>query len=248
MPDIIAKTSVSEPFRVLAVGAGNGKPYDEELLSMLCTSQKHVVYTVVEPSETAVKEFQDLVRNKYSSIEFRWFCMTWQDFQDEEWKKKDTSKYNIIHFVHSVYYISSSVEELRERMNRCYTEMLYAGGAIIISAASRKGKCYYMSHNPDSISKFLGDFNMILKIATEQGWRADADELQFQFDLSKCFVEDSVEGNLLLDFITHVKDFRLTASREMFEYMMKKLDEQTHGVEKIVYPCIFDVTTIWKED
>ena len=44
MPDIIAKTSSTEPFRVLAVGTGDGKPYDEELLNMLCTSQKHVVY------------------------------------------------------------------------------------------------------------------------------------------------------------------------------------------------------------
>ena len=151
---------------------------------------------MVEPSETAVKEFQDLVRNKYGPVEFRWFCMTWQDFQDKEWKKQDGSQYNIIHFVHSVYYVSSTVDELEDRMHRCYAEMLNAGGGIVIFAGDKKRQKYFFwLENVDK--QFTWDFTleMVLKIAIEEKWKFEVEELNSELDLAKCFDEESVEGH-----------------------------------------------------
>ena len=165
---------------------------------MLCTSQKQVVFAVVEPSLTAGKKLEDLMKTKYSSVEFRRFCMTWKDFQDKEWKKQDGSQYNLIHFIHSVYHICSSVEKLRERLQKCYAEMLNAGGALVICADGGTGRTCFLCKVDDSFWwKFK--FNIVHEIASKEGWKVDADELKFEVDLIKCFNEESGKGNLLLD-------------------------------------------------
>ena len=245
MPDIIKRSSTATPFRVLAVGPGNGKPFDEELLNMLCSSQKPVVYTVVEPERSCIDELQELVKNKYSSVEFRWFCSTWQDFQDKEWKN-DGSHYNLIHFLQCAYYISESVEELRERMKKCYDEMLGAGGVIVITASNLKGKWCFL---PSVTEAFWWNFkvNIITKIAQEENWKVDADELTHQVDLSACFDQDSVQGNLMLDFLAQKYNYRQSVEEEELEKNLKFLEDLTDDSLNIVYPCILDITKVWKE-
>ena len=241
MPGVITKAASSGPFRVLAVGAGNGQPFDEELLNILCAAQKHIVYTVVEPSPTALKEFKDFVKNKYSSVEFKWFCATFQDFQDKE---VVSDGYNLIHFLHSVYYISSSEVELRERLRRCYKELLHTGGAMVITAHSYKGKSCLP---PMEGLWWIAKCNKILQFATDEGWKVEADEGKYKVDASLCFDETSEEGNFLLDFVTRTKNYRQVATKEQIEKTLRYIQEQTDCESKVVYPCIIDLTTIWKE-
>ena len=250
LPGIIEKAATKQPFRVLAIGTGTGQPFDEELLNMLCASQKSVVYTVVEPSQNSVKKFKEFVKEKYSSVEFEWFCMSWEDFQDKEWKGDtgDSSQYNLIHLIHSLYYISSSVDELRDRIRRCCAEMLIAGGAMVVLADDSTGKyCFASMGNLDRKFWWMFGVNVVLEVASSEGWKVDAQEEYFKVDLSKCFDEDSVEGNLLLDFLTLIKDVRLKTPKEEMVALLKHLEEKTDGEGKIVYPCILDCTTVWKE-
>ena len=132
-------------------------------------------------------------------------------------------------------------------MKKCYDEMLKAGGAMV-SLVNRKMKhSLLLDMDLETFWWYSQESGMFANMAKEQGWKVDNEELSFKLDASKCFDEDSVEGNLLLDFYTQTKDFRLSATKEELQSTMTKLEKRTDGLSRTVYPCMFDVTTIRKK-
>ena len=53
----------------------------------------------------------------------------------------------------------------------------------------------------------------IADFAVKNGWKQQQYWYDFQIDITEIFDEYSVEGNLLLDFITQTKDFRVVTEK-----------------------------------
>ena len=54
-------------------------------------------------------------------------------------------------------------------------------------------------------------------IVGEAGWRYDVHNLEYEIDVTDVFDTESTEGNLLLDVLTHIKNFRDTADEQVVE-------------------------------
>lgn len=69
----------------------------------------------------------------------------------------------------------------------------------------------------------------VLDIAQKFGWRyKDSQEVvEHQFDLTDIFDRTSTTGNIALDFITQMSNFRINASSERLEVVLQVLRNET---------------------
>ncbi|XP_048578043.1 uncharacterized protein LOC125559897 [Nematostella vectensis] len=118
---------------------------------------------------------------------------TIERFVDDDQSNK---RYDLIHLIHSLYYVHRSDRDVL--LERLYREKL--AKKVILIIISQQSDIVDNS----SMSKH------VLRIIKKNNWSHEV----FPFDRSEIFMDKSTEGNLLLDFLTHYKDFRVTAQRE----------------------------------
>ncbi|EDO44024.1 predicted protein [Nematostella vectensis] len=88
-------------------------------------------------------------------------------------------------------------------LERLYREKLAKKGVILIIISQQSDIVDNSSMSKD-----------VLRIIKKNNWSHEVFPIDMPFDGSEIFMDKSTEGNLLLDFLTHYKDFRVTAQRE----------------------------------
>nr|XP_054755091.1 histamine N-methyltransferase-like isoform X1 [Lytechinus pictus] len=214
-------------YRSLGVGTGNGE-YELHLLKQLSSRFPRIKHVVIEPSHEFIQEYQtEAATTSFNgSIEFEWYEGTFQGYKEKTLDSAD-GRFDFISAIHSLYY----VENARETVKLLY-DCLAPGGMMMIE----------MSDDKSSGQRMFADFPELQQMFTLKNWVTYSDvtgalhdmNIPFSrlvnpifFDITDVFDETSREGNLLLDFFTHVSNFRQTADSDLVKRVLQFLKRKS---------------------
>ena len=226
----------SPVFRVLGVGSGKGKT-DLRILAGIAkafgatqTKKAALHSVVVEPSAEMIEEFKTSVSPLPQSlagvadVSFEWHEMTLQKFS-ECFPHKES--FDMIHFVASLFYMDA------ESALSCCHQKLASGGAMFCTIAPEESffpkisRKLYTKVDLGSAQKIYTEVDLV-NIARKNNW--EYEELwkaNYLCDITCCFDESSKDGSILLDFLTHQRDFRARADQAFYNEIMDFLGEES---------------------
>ena len=240
----------SAEFRVLGVGSGHGQT-DLRIVTAIAaaieSSQKRraVIHTtIIEPS-AMIAEFQTTVScslpqplKDLADVSFEWHQMTLQKCMECSPK---IECFDMVHFVASLYYMDAEIS-----LQNCF-QRLVCGGAIFCTVGPEDSFFPRLSRmlqdrvNLGSTKKLYTKVDLV-NIAKRNNWKYEGLwKTHCTADITSCFDESSTEGQYLLDFLTHVPEFRVTTDRMIYEDVMQFLDNESTTDEngkKLIKPEI----------
>ncbi|XP_072435811.1 histamine N-methyltransferase isoform X4 [Chiloscyllium punctatum] len=215
LPDVIASIGKKggSSLNVLGVGSGSGK-IDLEILGKI--QSKHPGFfihnEVVEPNPQHISKYKALVKewNSGPNISFTWNQMTSGEYEMQNKKRNESKKFDFIHMIEMLYY----VESLHDTIKYFHSLLETNGKLLIVQTADDGG---YHSLWRKAGSRFLSSclFLDVHKVLDEIRMKYHIYELSSIFDITECFIEGNENGELLLDFLTHIVDFRKTAPADL---------------------------------
>ncbi|KAJ7393851.1 hypothetical protein OS493_003518 [Desmophyllum pertusum] len=218
------------PFCILGVGSGDGGN-DFAFLEMLSKIRRRkdnkfqLFQRVIEPDKQMFQAFRAKAEHlpeslkSWANIEFDLRSTTYQEYVEQ--KKEDDMKFDVVHFVHSLYYAG-----LEPALEHCYEKELGAKGIILCmiqsedSAYVKYGRAFSahgMIYNPGAYysNRHVKD------VAEKNGWKyVECSGETKTCDITAIFDESSREGNQLLDFLTHWLDVRVTATKDNLQKIL----------------------------
>ncbi|XP_072179832.1 histamine N-methyltransferase-like [Diadema setosum] len=219
--------------RSLGVGSGSGE-YDIILLRMLSQRFSRFNHVVLEPARVYLEEFQSTVAKESSSGEwsvpgaanFEWHNETLEEYMA---KKNDHSsegspqQFDFISAVHSLYY----VDEVRVALQFLYGSL--APGGTLLTTLLKDTSSYTDTSSVTAQEVTKENYTSstkVKRVLTELDIPFTISEQRVSADITSIFDQGSAEGNLLLDFLTHVGHFRETATKEMEEAVLTRFRKQ----------------------
>ena len=229
MPSVIQKLPQNQTcFNILSVGSGTGevdmeilKIIKEELQRTRGRHQIKIYNRAIEPNECACDLYKSSVKRANDlQIDFDVRCQTFQQYKEQGPENgEERTKFDVIHLMHSIYFL-----DIEESLIHCIENELNVSGSLFIMVEGPDLSFWvqYKERFPDRYGKPGDSFKTvevekIFKIIREAGWRYDVLNLEYQIDVTDVFDAESAEGNLLLDFLTHIKNFRDTADEQVVE-------------------------------
>lgn len=228
--------SNSPVFRVLGVGSGKGKT-DLRILTAIGTAsgasqtKKAGIHSViVEPNAEMIAEFKTSVSPLpqplagLADVSFQWHEMTFQKFTEYSPQKQS---FDMIHFVASLFYMDAETA-----LSYCY-QKLASGGAMFCTVVPEESlfpKILRKLHTKldlGSTQKIYTEVDLI-NIARKNSWKyEELWKTHNLIDITCCDDESSPEGSILLDFLTHQRDFRVTAGKTLYKEVMDFLNQES---------------------
>ncbi|XP_078354950.1 histamine N-methyltransferase-like [Oculina patagonica] len=211
------------PFSILSVGSGDGEndlPF-LEILSKLCQEKdkKAQMFTrAIEPINNSLEGFRAKAEHLPESLKIiadvEWCAMTFQKYVEQ--KKKEDVKFDVVHFLHSIYYAGP----LDTALKHCYEKELKEKGVILIIMNDEDGSFvkYGRAFSDQGLILNPEVYNSnkdVRDVAEKNGWKyVECPGETKPFDITTIFDSSSQQGNKLLDFLTHCVDVRETASQD----------------------------------
>ncbi|XP_078381532.1 histamine N-methyltransferase-like [Oculina patagonica] len=147
--------------------------------------------------------------------------MTFQ--KNVEQKKKTDVKFDVVHFIHSLYFVGP----LETALEHCYEKELGTKG-VIFSIASDEENPFV------KYGRMFSDHGLILNpevynsnkdvrdLAKKNGWKyVECPGETISLDITAIFDRSSEQGNKLLDFLTQCVNVRETASQDNLMKILK---------------------------
>ncbi len=228
------RASNKSPYRVLSVGSGEG----ENDISILKTLNDKIPLAVgeslslfnrvIEPDVDRLASFRTKAVNlaehfrRPANIDFEWIPMTFEEYTSQ--KKADDVKFNVVHFIHSIYYV-----RIEDALVHCYEKELGRKGVIISIA----------QHEASPIRKLPDEFSDqhvalypsngdVIAVAITRGWKYFVCPGDFKsLDVTAIFDWSSHEGGYLLDFLTARIDVRQSEEKATVEEILKFWQDQS---------------------
>lgn len=229
----------NQVLNVLSIGSGNGK-HDIEILKTLArgltsldgqSSKPSIQACIVEPS-SLIADFMQSVSSlpeelsSHVNVSFQWHKVTFQEFSRAS-LEHNNGTFHFIHFVCSLYYA-----EAEESLTLCFNK-LERGGAILCVIAGEESLFAKLSKRDDVPISNIYTGKEIIAIARRNNWRyEEIPTVNYEMEVSGLFDENSPTGNLMLDFLTHTVNFRLTADRALFSEIMDLIRQSSITNEK----------------
>ena len=218
------------PFSILSVGSGEGfndLPFIEKLSEVYRgkNGKLQLFLRAIEPDKTKVEVFrtkgEDLSAslNQRVNVKFDWCPVPFQKYVEQ--KKPNDVKFDVIHFLHSIYYV-----DVENALKHCYTCELGDKG-IIFSFTQDKDSPYVRYGRAFSSEGFILSPSSyysnkeVIQVARRNGWRfVECPGEVTAGDLTEIFDSSSKEGGLLLDFLTQRVNTRQTLSAEKLQKIL----------------------------
>ncbi|XP_078592964.1 histamine N-methyltransferase B-like [Branchiostoma floridae x Branchiostoma japonicum] len=190
--------------RVLGIGSGSGEA-DSIITKKLLQRHSSVYNRVVEPSEGLIEKYKTLAREdtSLSAVKFDWRHQTTEEYFLSS--REENIKFHLIHAINVLYYVEDPVATLRNMW-----EQLADGGCMLVTMESEKGdwgklglklwEDFGQGDRLDTSLRMAGDIKRWLDA---MGATYVSFENKVDVNATECFQENSEEGMLLLDFITH---------------------------------------------
>ena len=164
---------------------------------------KKVTYTVVEPSAVAIDEFKHNISSQcgvFQNIKFNWINKRVEEFLEG----KEAERYDLIQFVHVLYYVESEEEILKS----AYDKFLANPGCILTVVVTED--CIWR--------KLLEPFELkipsleanqptnveLSQICKRNGWEYETFEGKLDVEVTEVFDERVPVGQEILKFFLHM--------------------------------------------
>lgn len=216
------------PARLLSVGCGGGV-MDARISSVFAEHAEALTLTGVDPNPEHTKAFESLFADKVYAVEV--FTDLFENYRPE-------GTFDVVHFVHCLYYFEHIAPELRSA-----ADMLAPGGIMIILQAPNED----LNHLADRVWK---------KQFEQSAWYSDdvlaalepldleirTQRLEAHVDVTECFEPDNPVGVEILDFIVQAETGKFSAAfqaslRESLRAICRTQDNRLlarHPVDAIV--------------
>ena len=242
LPELIQRTAERtlhkerpDCFKILSVGSGPGKTdlealkiIKEELCKSEHCSEIKLYNRAIEPNEYSCRVYKAAIENLPTPLndhltEIEICQQTFQEYMEDQ--KEPIKKFNIVHFLHSLYYV-----DFEEALTQCFENELCDEGAVVC-VIEGKDLLYCISklrkERQGIVSESYERSEKIIKIANDNGWKHEIYSQEYSIDVTDVFDEKSSEGNLLLDFFTHTLNFRETADKQLLEDLLALIKDNS---------------------
>ena len=213
------------PLSILSVGSGDGEndlPFLEILSNLYRGKDKKVEMfeRAIEPDKNRLEEFHTKAENLPESfksradIQFEWCAMTYQNYVEQ--KKKEDVKFDVVHFLHSIYFVGP----LETTLEHCYEQELGTKGVILVIMSDEESPFvkYGRAFSGQGFILIPGAYcsnKDARDVAEKNGWKyVECPGETRPCDITVIFDRSSQEGNKLLDFLTQCVNVRETVSQD----------------------------------
>lgn len=133
-----------------------------------------------------------------------------------------------MHFIHSIYHV-----DIEDALVYCFEEELHDHG-ILVCILSGHDHMYSITlkqntkwHGKRKDKGIYDTAEKITRAAEDNGWKYDIHRQEYSVDVTEVFDENSTNGNLLLDFLTHTENFRETADKQLVKETLELIEDLT---------------------
>lgn len=133
-----------------------------------------------------------------------------------------------MHFIHGIYHV-----DIKDALVYCFEEELHDHG-ILVCILSGHDLMYSITlkqntkwHGKRKDKGIYDTAEKIPRAADDNGWKYDIHTQEYSIDVTEVFDENSTNGNLLLDFLTHTENFRETADKQLVEETLELIEDLT---------------------
>ena len=227
----------SQQFNILSVGSGEGeidmtilKVIKEELQKSEHGRHMKIFNRAIEPNEDSCGIYKTAIENLPSSLDdqktdFEVFQQTFEEYQESQ---KEPIRFDIVHFIHSIYYV-----DVEQVLFRCFEKDLKDKGHFICIVSDQDlvhrvlSKQRKQWQDENVAKKSYKRAKKLIQIANENGWKHELYTREYLTDVTEVFDPRSTDGNLLLDFLTHTVNFRETADKQLVEETLDFIKDLT---------------------
>ena len=238
MPPVIQRMLPKrQQLNILSVGSAEGekdmiilKIIKEELQKSDHGEQIKIFNRAIEPNEYSCGLYKAAIENLLSPLEDQRieFEICQQTFQEYQKSMKEPVKFDIIHFIHSIYYM-----DVEQTLRYCFKKELSDGGVFVFMVQCPDLLYWILLkqrkhwHGEEVASETYETAEKLIQIANENGWKHEVYTQEYSIDVTEVFVPKSTEGNLLLDFLTHTVNFRETGDKRLVEETLSLIKDLT---------------------
>ncbi|XP_072043134.1 histamine N-methyltransferase-like [Amphiura filiformis] len=191
--------------KALGIGSGNGRTEDY-FLSQLQTHFAQIRQCLLEPCRSLAEQHQkNTQESNWKEVIYDWREETLENYMEGVKESGTDVKYHLISAIHSLYFMTNPEETLGFLYDR-----LEDDGILIIELASEKSIVSRIALAiPSQYSKVTICSRFVLDYFDTRCIPYDLHIRDFTLDMSGYDLNKGIseEASLLLDFITHVKDF-----------------------------------------
>lgn len=133
-----------------------------------------------------------------------------------------------MHFIHGIYHV-----DIKDALVYCFEEELHDHG-ILVCILSGHDLMYSITlkqntkwHGKRKDKGIYDTAEKITRAADDNGWKYDIHTQEYSIDVTEVFDENSTNGNLLLDFLTHTENFRETADKQLVKETLELIEDLT---------------------
>ena len=239
MPSMIQKLlhSVQDrtSFNILSVGSGTGdmdleilKIVKDELERSQGCHQMKIFNRAIEINKYPCDLYKAAIKNlDDQQADFDLRHQSFEEYAEEFTMAQP--KFDVIHFIHSVYYVDTEAV-----LKHCIENELQDNGRLIfiverpdlISSVLEKQRFPDWHASPDEKNpESFETAEILFEIAERYGWKHEVYTHKYSIDVTEIFDPQSTEGTLLLDFITHTENFRGTADKKLLQETLALIKE-----------------------
>nr|XP_005997745.1 PREDICTED: histamine N-methyltransferase A-like [Latimeria chalumnae] len=181
-----------------------------------------IIYEVLEPNVEHISQFKATVPRtpNLQNVTFVWNQLTAEEYEKKMKENKECKKFDFIHMIHVLYYVNNFALTMKY-----FTSCLEKTGKlmiVILEATSGYCKFWHKYGGHLGLSDSYISSKQIVETLEEQGIPYQCTELENELDITDCS-EETENGKLLLEFLTHVYRFSETVApalkAEIIEYL-----------------------------
>ncbi|CAB3999132.1 Hypothetical predicted protein [Paramuricea clavata] len=236
LPSVVQKIMSSfdiqqrSQFSILSVGSGTGEVDIEivnivrqELQKQQQWSHISIFNRAIEPNLQSSNKYKENIA-KFGDVVSSRYEVRQQTFQEYQESKEDPVSFDIVHFMHSLYYV-----DLEQTVLYCLENQLTEMGCLVCLMNDNESICNTVLMKQDELSNKASTLAQtseeLIKMAEKCGWKHEINCQKLFVDVTEVLNADSVEGNLLLDFLTNTENFRKSANNHVLEVTLEFIEQ-----------------------
>ncbi|XP_033625518.1 histamine N-methyltransferase-like [Asterias rubens] len=206
--------------RVLGVGSGSGE-IEYPFLTALLKKFPIITNRVVEPAEDQINKYKALVQSKgheLQGVKFDWRQQTLEQYRDTD---GIGTKFHFISAIHSLYHVG----DVESSLMYMY-DLLEPGGKLLVIIMSDESSWFKLWRSvPDSLKQDVRYFGLasLQSPFNQRNIPYTHSHQNCEVDITQCFDKTSEDGELLLEFILAVTQFKKKATASQYQDVIELL-------------------------
>ena len=224
-------------FNILSVGSGTGEMdfeivniVQKELQNHQQWSKMSIFNRALEPDLCSSNGYKENIAKLGDIFASTFFEVRQQTFAEYQGSEEKAVSFDIVHFIHSLYHV-----DLEKAVLHCLEKQLNENGCLVCLTSDNENPIMKVRTNLTVLApndpSFLQDNTLVhiteklIEIAEKCGWKHEIYSRELLIDITEVFDAESVKGNLLLDFITNIENFRKSVTKYVLEETLALMEQ-----------------------